>query len=58
MRWRVEKEVLDGKGQFVCGNKKCTERRELESWEVNFGYMENGLKKNALVKLSSFYTIM
>jgi len=51
MRWRVEKEVVDGKGQFICGNKKCTESDGLRSWEVNFGYVELGEKKNALVKL-------
>lgn len=51
MRWRIEKEVLEGKGQFVCGNKKCEEIEGLRSWEVNFGYMEGGQKKNALVKL-------
>ncbi|XP_005111126.1 protein FRA10AC1 homolog [Aplysia californica] len=51
MRWRIEKEVIDGKGQFVCGNKKCSESEGLRSWEVNFGYLEHGEKKNALVKL-------
>ena len=51
MRWRVEREVLDGKGQFVCGEKRCQESADLQSWEVNFGYMEHGVKKNALVKL-------
>ena len=51
LRWRVEKEVVSGKGQFVCGNKHCTEMSDLQSWEVNFGYMEHGEKKNALVKL-------
>merc|ERR1712179_115488 len=30
--------------------KKCTERRKLRTWEVNFGYSEHGEKKNALVK--------
>merc|ERR1740128_292984 len=29
MRWRTEKEVTLGKGQFVCGNKKCDETRKL-----------------------------
>jgi site-specific DNA-methyltransferase (adenine-specific) len=24
MRWRIEKEVIEGKGQFICGDKKCT----------------------------------
>lgn len=51
MRWRIEKEVVDGKGQFSCGNKKCKESEGLRSWEVNFGYVEHGEKKNALVKL-------
>ncbi|VDN04212.1 unnamed protein product [Thelazia callipaeda] len=44
MRWRIEKEVKSGKGQFECGNKKCMEKENLTSWE-------NNLKKNALVKL-------
>ncbi|XP_071866775.1 protein FRA10AC1 homolog [Bombus fervidus] len=51
LRWRTEKEVIVGKGQFECGNKKCKEKEGLKSWEVNFGYIEHGQKKNALVKL-------
>lgn len=51
LRWRTEGEVIEGKGQFVCGNRRCDMREELTSWEVNFGYMEKGEKKNALVKL-------
>ena len=51
MRWRIEKEVVDGKGQFICGNKKCQITDFLKTWEVNFGYVEQGEKKNALVKL-------
>ncbi|XP_066476680.1 protein FRA10AC1 [Tiliqua scincoides] len=50
-RWRHEKEVVSGKGQFFCGNKHCDEKEGLKSWEVNFGYVEHGEKKNALVKL-------
>ena len=50
MRWRTEKEVVTGRGQFACANKKCDERNKLRTWEVNFGYVENGEKKNALVK--------
>lgn len=38
-------------GQFICGNKKCSETSSLRTWEVNFGYVENQEKKNALVKL-------
>lgn len=51
LRWRTEKEVIVGKGQFECGNKTCKEKEGLRSWEVNFGYIEHGEKKNALVKL-------
>lgn len=51
MRWRVEKEVITGKGQFVCGNRTCSENGGLRSWEVNFAYDEHGTRKNALIKL-------
>lgn len=51
LRWRTEKEVIIGKGQFICGNKKCTEENDLRTWEVNFAYTEHGSKKNALVKV-------
>ncbi|XP_012259837.2 protein FRA10AC1 isoform X2 [Athalia rosae] len=51
LRWRTENEVVTGKGQFQCGNKKCEEKNDLKTWEVNFGYVEHGEKKNALVKL-------
>lgn len=51
MRWRIEREVIEGKGQFICGDKRCLVRDGLKSWEVNFGYMEHNEKKNALVKL-------
>ncbi|EAT46513.1 AAEL002303-PA [Aedes aegypti] len=51
MRWRIEKEVVVGKGQFICGGRSCEERESLRSWEVNFAYLEQGAKKNALVKL-------
>ncbi|XP_039281430.1 protein FRA10AC1-like isoform X1 [Nilaparvata lugens] len=51
MRWQTEPELISGKGQFVCGEKKCANKETLRSWEVNFGYIEHGEKKNALVKL-------
>lgn len=51
MRWRIEKEVIQGKGQFICGNKACNCEDHLTSWEVNFAYMEKGVKKNALIKI-------
>ncbi|KAG7492775.1 hypothetical protein MATL_G00017880 [Megalops atlanticus] len=50
-RWRVENEVISGKGQFSCGNKRCEKQEGLKSWEVNFAYVEQGEKRNALVKL-------
>jgi hypothetical protein len=52
LRWRIENEVVAGKGQFMCGNKVCSAKDELKTWEVNFAYLEHGEKKNALVKLS------
>lgn len=51
LRWRVEKEVVLGKGQFQCGAKQCNSDQGLKSWEVNFAYVEDNEKKNALVKL-------
>lgn len=51
LRWRTEKEVTSGKGQFVCGNKHCNERDGLASYEVNFSYVEAEENKQALVKL-------
>lgn len=51
LRWRTEKEVKSGKGQFVCGNKHCSEEEGLASYEVNFAYFEAGENKQALVKL-------
>ncbi|XP_068161020.1 protein FRA10AC1 [Antennarius striatus] len=50
-RWRIENEVISGKGQFQCGNKRCDRQEGLKSWEVNFAYVEHGEKRNALVKL-------
>jgi protein FRA10AC1 len=33
-RWRIEKEVFEGKGQFICAAKRCDNREGLESYEV------------------------
>ena len=52
MRWRTETEVKSGKGQFVCSAKKCEEISNLRTWEMNFAYKEENIKKNALIKLS------
>ncbi|KHJ49316.1 hypothetical protein D918_00441 [Trichuris suis] len=51
LRWRIEQEVVDGKGQFICGEKHCNSNEDLASWECKFNYVEDGEKKSALVKL-------
>ncbi|KAI8374095.1 protein FRA10AC1 [Choanephora cucurbitarum] len=51
LRWRTEKEVVVGKGQFICASTRCDTTERLTSWEVNFGYIEEGEKKNELVKV-------
>ncbi|GLI67337.1 hypothetical protein VaNZ11_011525 [Volvox africanus] len=51
MRWRTQKEVVSGKGQFVCGAKSCEAVDGLCSYEVNFAYQEAGERNQALVKL-------
>lgn len=50
-RFRIEKEIVSGKGQFICGEKSCQEIVGLRTWEVNFAYVEKGERKNALVKI-------
>ncbi|XWS32528.1 hypothetical protein CRYUN_Cryun23aG0165900 [Craigia yunnanensis] len=49
LRWRTEKEVIPGKGQFICGNKHCNEKDDLASYEasVNFSYFEAGENKQS-----------
>ncbi len=42
MRWRTQKEVVGGKGQFVCGAKGCDNREGLCSYEVDFEYRWGG----------------
>ncbi len=59
LRWRTKAEVLAGQGQFTCGCLSCSRRHrnrhdrmeELKTFELNFAYMEDGLKKNSLVKV-------
>ncbi len=34
LRWRTQKEVVAGKGQFVCGARGCDVRDGLASFEV------------------------
>lgn len=51
LRWRTEHEVVAGKGQFVCGNKRCDARESLRSYDLLFAYVEQGEKKRCLVKV-------
>ena len=51
LRWRTEAEVVTGKGQFICGNKRCDERTQLHSYELLFVYVEHGEQKKCLVKV-------
>ncbi len=51
LRWRTQKEVVCGKGQFICGAKGCEATEGLCSYEVNFNYVEGGEHKQALIKL-------
>lgn len=51
LRWRTEMEVVAGKGQFSCGNKRCDAADGLRSYEVLFAYLEHDERKRCLVKL-------
>ncbi|KAF8604147.1 hypothetical protein BDV93DRAFT_522615 [Ceratobasidium sp. AG-I] len=58
LRWRTEDEVVEGQGQFTCGNTRCAyhtekERRQpkLITLELPFAYEEQGEAKQALVKV-------
>ncbi|KAN0026264.1 hypothetical protein ACTFIV_007248 [Dictyostelium citrinum] len=57
LRWRIESEVISGRGQFTCANKKCESSSinnkigELKSFEVPFSYNELNENKIALVKV-------
>lgn len=51
LRWRSEKEVVAGRGQFTCGNVSCTAEDSLSSYELPFSYVERGEKKLTLVKV-------
>lgn len=50
MRWRTKKEVISGKGETICANKKCDQKKNLCNYEVNFQYFEENEQKNTLVK--------
>lgn len=50
MRWRLEREVLEGKGETICCAKGCPAHLGLQSFEVPFCYQEGGARKVELVK--------
>lgn len=51
LRWRTEAEVVTGKGQLSCANKRCDKEEGLVSYELPFAYTERGDRKSALVKV-------
>mmetsp|Transcript_3477 Transcript_3477/g.7596 ORF Transcript_3477/g.7596 Transcript_3477/m.7596 type:complete len:231 (+) Transcript_3477:180-872(+) len=56
LRWRTREEVVNGRGEKTCGNKRCTNNSnnvdELVTLEVPFSYQEHGERKKELVKLN------
>lgn len=50
LRWRTEREVIDGKGEVWCGARKC-DRKGVVTYELPFSYRENGENKLELVKV-------
>jgi len=53
LRWRTERNVVSGKGQFVCGATRpaCSGTVGLRTYEVPFAWVERDEKRTALVKL-------
>ena len=51
MRWRTEMEVVAGKGDSKCAEKRCNEHTHLHSLEAPFSYQEEGINKVELVKV-------
>lgn len=52
LRWRTQREVVEGRGERTCGNLHCESHdRSLTTVEVPFAYKEQGIQKKELVKL-------
>ena len=51
LRWRTRREVINGKGQFICGALDCDGVTSLSTYEVPFQYEEAGISTAALVRL-------
>ena len=45
LRWRTEAEVISGKGQFICAQRRCLSQCELATYELPFNYNEAGQSK-------------
>lgn len=50
LRWRTERELLEGKGEVICAAKGC-ERQGRKSYELPFSYVEGNEEKCELVKV-------
>lgn len=51
LRWRTEREVVIGKGETSCAERKCSSRLGIAPYEVLFDYKEQGEHKQILVKV-------
>jgi hypothetical protein len=51
LRWRLESEVISGKGSAICGALGCHEANELGTFELLFKYSEQGAERMELVKV-------
>lgn len=51
LRWRIESEVISGKGQTKCGEINCNNTNGLCIYEVPFSYVEDNETKIELVKV-------
>jgi protein FRA10AC1 len=51
IRWRTEQEVINKKGTNICGEKRCSQYKNLKTFELPFKYVEMSKNKTELVKL-------
>jgi protein FRA10AC1 len=52
LRWRTKQEVVNGRGEWSCGNKQCQNSSDLITLEIPFSYDEGGVAKKEMVKLT------
>lgn len=58
LRWRTEREVVVGKGQFVCAARGCSARLGLVTFELPFSYTEAGQAKQVRTKLCAKLSLL